>query len=142
MRHRKNTVKLGRTGSHKRSLFANMLKSLIEHERMVTTVAKAKELRSLADQLVTLAKEGTLAARREVIGRLMIRYNPLTSKEQRLAKQGDTSAYNIDRRVVGKLFDTLGPRFANRAGGYTRLVKGDHRRGDDAQECIIEFLAE
>lgn len=140
MRHRKQTCKLNRTTSHRRCLFANMLKSLITHESIVTTVPKAKALRRYADQMITLAKKNTLSARRQAIGELMIRFNPLTPKEQRAAKEGDTSAYNDDRLVIGKLFELAG-RFAERQGGYTRIVKQNHRVGDNAQTCVIEYLA-
>lgn len=142
MRHRKNTVKLGRTSAHGRSLFRNLLKSLIDSGRVMTTVPKAKELRRHADRMITLAKDGSLPARRAAIAQLMISYNPLTSKQARAAKEGDQSAYNIDRRVVKKLFEELGPRFAQRQGGYTRLVKAHHRIGDNAQLCIVEYLTE
>ncbi len=142
MRHRKNTVKLGRTSSHRRCMFANMLKSLVNHGRIETTVAKAKELRRHADGLITLAKANSLPSRRRVIADLMIRYNTLTPKEARAAKAGDNSSYNDDRIVISKLFGELGPRFANRQGGYTRIVKGGHRHGDNAQTCIIEYLAD
>lgn len=142
MRHRKDTLKLGRTGSHNRCMFANMLKSLIEQERIVTTVTKAKELRRHADRMITLAKKNTLASRRTAIAKLMVRFNSLNSKEARQAKEGNTDVYNTDRKVISKLFDTLGPRFAARAGGYTRLVKADQRVGDNAQKCVIEFLSE
>ncbi|MBS0624087.1 MAG: 50S ribosomal protein L17 [Verrucomicrobia bacterium] len=142
MRHRKNTVKLGRTTSHGRSMFANMLKSLIHEERIMTTVEKAKELRRHADRMITLAKENSLASRRRAIAALMIRYNALTPKEARAAKEGDESAYNIDRKAIKKLFETLGPRFAQREGGYTRLVKAHNRVGDNAQLCVIEYLSE
>lgn len=142
MRHRNQTCKLNRTTSHRRCLFANMLKSLITHERIQTTVPKAKALRRYADQMITLAKKNTLAARRQAIAELMIRFNTLTPKEQRMAREGDTSAYNDDRFVIGKLFDELGTRFANRQGGYTRIIKQGHRVGDNAQTCVIEYLAE
>lgn len=140
MRHRKNTIKLSRTSSHRRCLFANMLKSLIEHGRIETTVAKAKILKRYADKMVTLAKENTLATRRRAIAELMIRYNPLTPKEARAAKAGDKSSYNGDRIVVEKLFSEIGPRFTNRNGGYTRIVKTSRRLGDNAPSCIIEYL--
>jgi len=123
-------------------MFANMLKSLIEQERIVTTVTKAKELRRHADRMITLAKKNTLASRRTAIAKLMVRFNSLNSKEARQAKEGNTDVYNTDRKVISKLFDTLGPRFAARAGGYTRLVKADQRVGDNAQKCVIEFLSE
>jgi large subunit ribosomal protein L17 len=143
MRHRKNTFKLGRNTGHRRSLVANMLKALIEHERIVTTEAKAKVLRSYADKMVTLAKKNTLATRRKAIGELMVRFNSLTPKEARAVKKGDTSSYNADRKVVKKLFGELGPRFASRAGGYTRLIKtGGARRGDQSAKCILEYLQE
>ena len=120
MRHAKSSAKLSKTTSHRRCMFANMLKSLVDSEQIVTTVPKAKELKRFADQLITLAKKNTLAARREAIGWLMVRYNQLTPKEARQAKQGDKSAYNGDRKVIEKLFGVLAPRFEKRAGGYTR----------------------
>lgn len=141
MRHQKNTIKLNRTSSHRRCLFANMLKSLIEHGRIETTVPKAKILKRYADKMVTLAKTNTLASRRRAIADLMIRYNTLTPKEARAAKGGDTSAYNTDRQVINKLFDDIGPRFTERQGGYTRLIKSRRRQGDNAQTCIIEYLS-
>ena len=142
MRHRKNTVKLGRTSAHRRCMFANMLKALVNHGRIETTVAKAKELRRHADGLITLAKENSLHSRRRAIADLMICYNSLTPKEARAVKAGDHSAYNTDRTIIGKLFGELGPRFANRQGGYTRITKGAYRQGDNAQTCIIEYLAD
>lgn len=142
MRHLKNTIKLNRTSSHRRCLFANMLKSLIVHGRIETTVAKGKILKRYADQMVTLAKKNTLASRRRAIAQLMIRFNTLTPKEARAAKAGDTSAYNDDRKVVETLFTQIGPRFNARNGGYTRVVKGRRRQGDNAQTCIIEYLAD
>ncbi|MDN3507110.1 MAG: 50S ribosomal protein L17 [Simkaniaceae bacterium] len=143
MRHRKGNFKLGRNTGHRRSLVANMLKSLIEHERIVTTEAKAKILKRDADKMVTLAKKNTLATRRKAIGELMVRFNSLTPKEARAAKKGDTSSYNGDRKVINKLFDVLGPRFAARPGGYTRLIKtAGTRRGDQSAKCIIEYLPE
>lgn len=142
MRHRKRSLKLGRTTSHNRCMIANMLKSLIEEERIVTTVAKAKELRRHADRMITLAKKDSLASRRQAISKLMIRFNALSSKERRQAKEGNTSAYNADRRVMHKLFGTIGPRFESRQGGYTRIIKGANRVGDNAQTCVLEFLSE
>lgn len=142
MRHLNQTCKLNRTTSHRRCMFANMLKSLVTHERIQTTVPKAKALRRYADQLITLAKKGTLAARRQAIAELMIRFNPLTPKEQREAKEGNTQAYNDDRLVIAKLFDELSTRFAQRKGGYTRIVKQGYRVGDNAQICTVEYLAD
>lgn len=140
MRHLKDTCKLNRTTSHKRCMFANMLKSLIDNERIETTLAKAKALKRHADKIITLAKKNTLAARRRAIGDLMIRFNPLTPKEKRAVRGGNTSSYNTDRKVIDKLFGVLGARFSNRNGGYTRVIKSHNRKGDNAQTCIIEYL--
>ncbi len=141
MRHGKHTFKLGRTSSHRRCMIANMLKSLVEHERIETTVAKAKELRKHADKLITMAKEDTLFSRRKAIATLMVTYNTLAPKEARLAKTGNTAAYNGDRKVIGKLFD-LSKRFAHRNGGYTRIIRKSQRMGDNAPTCFIEYLPE
>jgi len=140
MRHLNQTCKLNRTTSHRRCMFANMLKSLITNESIETTVPKAKALRRYADQMITLAKKNTLSARRQATAEMMIRYNTLTPKEARAAKDGDTSAYNDDRFVIGKLFDELATRFASRQGGYTRIIKGGRRVGDNTQTCIISYL--
>lgn len=140
MRHRKHTFKIGRTSSHRRALIANLLKSLVQHGRIETSVRKAKELKRHADRLVTLAKGGTLADRRRAISALQIRYNSLTSKEARAAKGGDRRAYNADRQIIDKLFSDLGPRFKERQGGYTRIVRTKPRIGDNSENCIIEYL--
>jgi large subunit ribosomal protein L17 len=122
-------------------MFANMLKSLITNESIQTTVPKAKALRRYADKIITLAKKGTLEARRQAVAELMVRFNKLTPKEARLAKEGKTHVYNDDRLVIGKLFE-LAERFAERNGGYTRITKQGYRVGDNAQTCSIEYLAE
>ncbi len=145
MRHRKHTFKLGRTAAHRRCMVANMLKSLIRHGRIETTVAKAKELRRHADHLITLAKENTLASRRRAIAELMIRYNTLTPKETRAVKKDPKQAekvYNTDRLVINELFGPLSQRFLNRNGGYTRVLRKAERVGDNAASCVIEFLSE
>ncbi|MFZ0566224.1 MAG: 50S ribosomal protein L17 [Chlamydiales bacterium] len=142
MRHRKRACKLGRDTSHRRCLMANMLKSLIDEERIETTLAKAKELKRHADKMITLAKKNSLASRRQATSKLMICYNSLTSKQLREVKEGNKKSYNTDRRVILKLFDTLGPRFENRAGGYTRLIQTGNRVGDKGETCIIEYLNE
>lgn len=121
-------------------MLANMTKSLIMHETIETTLAKAKVLKKYADKAVTLAKKDTLASRRRAIAKLRVRFNPLTPKEQRGAKAGDTSAYNDDRKVINKLFNEIGPRFKERNGGYTRIVKTAKRVGDDAMMCLIQYL--
>lgn len=142
MKHAKRCAKLGRNTSHRRCLFANMLKALISNEKIETTVQKAKELRRFADQMITLAKGATLAHKRRAVAELMIQFNTLTPKEKRLVKKGDTSSYNVDRTVVEKLFNVLGPRFAERQGGYTRIVRlPNNRVGDNAEMCVIEYLA-
>lgn len=142
MRHFKDNRKLSRSSSHVRCLMANMLKSLIIHERIQTTLPKAKLLRRYAERMVTLAKKNTLASRRQAIGQMMVSFNQLTSKEARLAKKGNDSAFNDDRKVINKLFDILGLRFADRNGGYTRIIRNDNRVGDNASTCFIEYLAE
>jgi len=124
-------------------MIANMLKSLVYSEKIETTVVKAKEIRRFADKLITKAKSKSLAARRQVIAELMIQYNSLTPKEQRAAKSGNTSCYNIDRQVVDKLFTVLGPRFHDRQGGYTRITRlSGNRVGDNGERCYLEYLAE
>jgi large subunit ribosomal protein L17 len=116
MRHRKSGRKLNRTASHRKALFANMAASLIRHEQITTTLPKAKELRPVVEKLVTLAKRGDLHARRQAIAHLR------------------------DPEIVKKLFDTLGPRYQERAGGYTRVLKAGFRFGDSAPVGIIEFV--
>jgi large subunit ribosomal protein L17 len=123
-------------------MLANMLKSLIEHGRIETTVVKAKELRRHADRMITLAKKNTLASKRRAIADLMVTYNTLTTKEARTTKAGKSkAAHNNDRQVIGKLFGELSQRFAERKGGYTRIVRLGQRVGDNASTCILEFLA-
>lgn len=118
MRHRVRGRQLSRTSSHKRAMLRNMATSLFQHDRIVTTEAKAKELRPYAERLITLARRGDLHARRQV--------------ERRIK----------DRAVAGRLFAEIGPRFASRPGGYTRIVKLGHRVGDGAETARIELLAE
>jgi large subunit ribosomal protein L17 len=118
VRHRAKGRQLSRTSSHKRALLNNMAASLFEHGRVVTTEAKAKELRPFAEKLITLARRGDLHARRLV--------------ERRIK----------DRDTLGKLFSEIGPRFAARPGGYTRILKMGHRPGDGADVARIELLSE
>ena len=118
MRHRAKGRQLSRTSSHRRALLNNMASSLFEHGRVITTEAKAKELRPFAEKLITLARRGDLHARRLV--------------ERRIK----------DRDTVGKLFSEIGPRFAARPGGYTRILKLGHRDGDGADIARIELLSE
>lgn len=116
MRHGMTNRKLGRTSSHRKALFRNQLSSLIQSERIITTLIKAKELRPIAEKIVTLGKKGTLHARRTA-GRSLA---------------SDT--------LLKKLFDDIAPRFNERAGGYTRIVKLGPRRGDGAEMAILEFV--
>jgi large subunit ribosomal protein L17 len=118
MRHRAKGRQLSRTSTHRRALLNNMAASLFEHGRVVTTEAKAKELRPFAEKLITLARRGDLHARRLV--------------ERRIK----------DRETLGKLFSEIGPRFAARPGGYTRILKMGHRPGDGADIARIELLSE
>ena len=141
MRHLKRRSKLGKTSSHRRCMIANMLKSLIENGRIETTLPKGKELKRYADKIITLAKKDTISAKRLAKAKLMIRFNPLTSKEKRKVKEKDYSSYNVDRRVIKKLFSELKDRFLKRNGGYTRIIKTDKNRvGDGSKKCFIEFL--
>lgn len=116
MRHGLAHRKLNRTSEHRKAMFANMASSLIEHEQIVTTVPKAKELRPIVEKLITLAKKGDLAARRRAISKL---------RNQDMAK---------------KLFDVLGPRYEERNGGYVRILKAGFRHGDNAPMAVIEFV--
>jgi large subunit ribosomal protein L17 len=124
-------------------MIANMLKALIEHGRIETTVTKAKELKRHADKMITLAKKNTLASRRRAAADLMVTFNTLTPKQARAKKAGkSTDMLNNDRQVVGKLFGELSQRFAARQGGYTRIVRLGMRAGDNAPSCLLEYLAE
>ena len=116
MRHGHGYRKLNRTHEHRKAMFANMASSLIEHEQIKTTLPKAKELKRIIDKVITLGKRGDLHARRQA----------LASIKQEAA--------------VKKLFDTLGPRYAERSGGYCRVLKAGFRYGDMAPMAIIEFV--
>ncbi|HSX13469.1 MAG TPA: 50S ribosomal protein L17 [Chlamydiales bacterium] len=140
MRHGNHTFKVGRTGSHRRAMIANMLKSLIETGRVSTTVVKAKELRRHADRMITLAKKNTLSAKRNALGQLRVSFNPLSSKEARTVKKGDKDVYSRDRIVLDKLFGELRERFTARNGGYTRIIRTGDRIGDNAPTCFIEYV--
>jgi large subunit ribosomal protein L17 len=116
MRHRNAFRKLNRTATHRSALFASLASALIKHEQIVTTLPKAKDLRRVADRLITLAKRGDLHARRLAFARIR------------------------DEAMVAKLFDTLGPRYAERPGGYTRVMKAGFRYGDSAPMAVIELI--
>ena len=116
MRHRLGLRKLNRTSSHREAMFRNMTNSLLRHEVIKTTLPKAKELRRVAEPIITLGKKATLANRRLAFSRLR------------------------DREIVGKLFDELGPRFATRNGGYLRILKYGFRQGDNAPMSLVELM--
>ncbi|GLQ18674.1 50S ribosomal protein L17 [Maritalea porphyrae] len=116
MRHRKAGRKLNRTASHRKAMFANMSASLIKHEQIVTTLPKAKELRPIVEKLITLAKKGDLHSRRIAASRIG------------------------DEAQAKKLFDVLGPRYQDRQGGYTRVLKAGFRHGDNAPIAVIELV--
>lgn len=116
MRHGIAHRKLNRTASHRKAMFANMAASLIEHEQIVTTLPKAKELKPIMDKLVTLAKKGDLPARRKAIAQIR------------------------DKDAVKKLFDIMGERYKDRQGGYTRVLKAGFRFGDNAPRAVIELV--
>jgi large subunit ribosomal protein L17 len=118
-----------------------MAKSFILSQKIETTVPKAKALREVIEPLITLAKEDNLTNRRRVLQLLSIRFNKLDSKDRRKAKEGDLSCYNGDRLVMNELFDKLGPKFKERPGGYTRIIRTTNGRvGDSAACCIIECV--
>ncbi len=116
MRHRKAGRKLGKTTSHRKAMLRNMVTSLLEHERIVTTVPKAKEARRMAEKMITLGKRGDLHAKRQAF------------------------AYIRSRDVVAKLFDELSQQYADRQGGYTRIVRTGFRQGDAAPMAIVELV--
>jgi len=116
MRHRKSGRHLNRTSSHRKAMFSNMANSLFENEIIKTTLPKAKELRRVAEPLITMAKEDSVAKRRLAFARLR------------------------DNATVGKLFNVLGPRYKERAGGYTRIMKCGYRPGDAAPMAYIELV--
>jgi len=116
MRHQKKTVKLGRTAEHRKALLANQVCSLIEHQRIKTTLAKAKAVRPLAEKMVTLGKNGSLHARRTALAVLR------------------------QRDAVKKLFDDIAPRSADRKGGYTRIIKLGQRKSDSAAVAFLEWV--
>lgn len=116
MRHGKSGRKLNRTASHRKALFANMAASLLEHEQIVTTLPKAKELRPIVEKLVTLGKRGDLHARRQAISQVR------------------------NETQVKRLFETIAPRYADRHGGYLRIMKAGFRTGDNAPMAVIEFV--
>ncbi len=116
MRHRKSGRKLNRNSSHRKAMFKNMAASLVEHEVIKTTLPKAKELRRVAEPLITLAKEDSVANRRLAFDRLR------------------------NKAAVGKLFTDLGPRFKERPGGYIRIIKCGFRHGDNAPMAYVELL--
>jgi len=117
MRHNKSGRKLGRVSEHRRALFRNQLKSLITHERIITTLPKAKELRPIAERVVTLGRRADSVHARRLAARWL-----------------------DDRDLVHRLFTEIGPRFTSRPGGYTRIVKLGPRRGDGAELAVLEFV--
>jgi large subunit ribosomal protein L17 len=116
MYHGHKKRRFGRTHEHRKAMFMNMAQALIKHEQIVTTLPKAKDLRPVVEKLVTLGKRGDLHARRQAIAQIQ------------------------DVKLVGKLFETLGPRYRDRNGGYTRVLKAGFRYGDNAPLAVIEFV--
>lgn len=116
MRHGFKGRRFARSVSHRRAMFANLSASLIEHEQIVTTLQKAKDLRPIVEKLVTLGKRGDLHARRQVIAQIG------------------------NEKIVKRLFDTIAPRYADRHGGYLRIMKAGFRHGDNAAMAVIEFV--
>ena len=116
MRHGNAHRKFNRTAEHRRAMFANMAVALIQHEQIVTTLPKAKDLRSIVEKLITLGKRGDLHARRQAIAQMR------------------------DIEIVRKLFEVIGPRYKDRNGGYTRVLKAGFRHGDNAPVAVIELV--
>lgn len=116
MRHRVNTFKIGRSSAHRQAMLANMVSSLFEHGSIRTTVVKAKAARSFAERLITIGKKGDLHRRRLAVSRLR------------------------NKDAVKKLFDEIAPKYENRNGGYTRILKLGSRRGDAAEMCILQLV--
>ena len=116
MKHKIKGKKLNRTSSHRKALFKNMAQAIIKHEQIITTLPKAKSMKPILDKLITLAKKGTLHARRQAFSKLR------------------------DDKIVTKLFGTLAPRYADRSGGYTRVLKAGYRYGDSAAMAVIELI--
>ena len=116
MRHAHGYRKLNRTHEHRKAMFANMAASLIRHEQIVTTLPKAKDLRPIIEKLITLGKRGDLHARRQAISQMR------------------------DIEIVKKLFEVIGPRYKDRNGGYTRVLKAGYRHGDSAPVAVIELV--
>ena len=116
MRHRKAGRKLNRTASHRKAMFINLAQALLKHEQIVTTLPKAKDLAPIVEKMITLAKKGGLANRRLAIARLQ------------------------DEAMVSKMFDELATRYADRPGGYTRVMKAGYRHGDNAPMAVIELV--
>ncbi|MET0279228.1 MAG: 50S ribosomal protein L17 [Pseudorhodoplanes sp.] len=116
MRHGNAHRKLNRTAEHRKAMFANMASALIKHEQIITTLPKAKELRPIVEKLITLGKRGDLHARRQAVSKLR------------------------DLGMAKKLFEVLGPRYKERNGGYTRIIKAGFRYGDAAAVAVIEFV--
>ena len=116
MKHKIRGKKLNRTSSHRKALFKNMAQAIIKHEQIITTLPKAKTMKPIVDKLITLAKKGSLHAKRQAYSKLR------------------------DDKMVTKLFGTLASRYANRAGGYTRVLKAGYRYGDAAAMAVIELV--
>lgn len=116
MRHGYRGRRFSRTAEHRKAMFKNLAQALIKHEQIVTTLPKAKDLRPVVEKLITLGKRGDLHARRQAIARIQ------------------------DETLVAKLFDVLGPRYAERPGGYTRVLKAGFRYGDNAPMAVIELV--
>ena len=116
MRHGNAHRKLNRTAEHRKAMFANMCAALIKHEQIITTLPKAKDLRPIVEKLITLGKRGDLHARRQAVSQMR------------------------DVAMVKKLFDVMGPRYKDRNGGYTRIIKAGFRYGDSAAIAVIEFV--
>ena len=130
MRHQRKSRRFGRTTAHRKAMFDNLVTSLFIHERIMTTLTKAKELRRVAEKLITLSRKNDIAARRLAAKRLCTTGQVVDKKK-----------VNVEE-ALNKLFEDIGPRFKNRAGGYTRIIRTGYRNGDSAPMAFIELLPE
>ena len=136
MNHGRNQRKLSRTSSHRKALLRNMVTSLLEHEAIRTTDAKAKELRGVAEKMITLGKRGTLHARRLATAKLHT-HGPTVA-----LSKAERQKWRLQEDVIRILFEDIAPAFKGRTGGYTRIIKLEQRPGDAANKAILEWVDE
>lgn len=140
MRHLKRNAKLGRKGDHRNAMLANMVCSLIKKKRITTTLAKAKAAKPVAEKMITLGKKNTVHARRLAAARLKTSARTFFRGKPTLKGKVVREKWRAEEDVVHILFDEIAPGFADRKGGYTRIIKLGRRRGDAAEQAILEWV--